>query len=621
MSSENKPVMPPERIEETETEEEIRREEAAKGKGERAFEVFCAAIFLGMIGLVFFNAFLRYVFRSSFAPSEEWARFLFIYITFIGGIEAFYRHKHIAVDMFVNMISGASRKAVDIVASLFMLAALVLLLFGGISVVLQTLDTYSVATDVNMAFINGTLPVMAFAAIIIHLRDIVRLIPPASSTPRPKRNRGENMELVVFLVSLFGFLALGIPIAIVLVLCSMVLMYYGGMWDSMFVMIIPQSMLDGANNYPLMAIPFFVFAGEIMTEGGLSKRVVKLAQLIIGRVRGGLGYAAIVSSVIFAGLMGSSVGEAAALGSLLLPMMAQAGYKPGRAGGVIASGAILGPIIPPSTNFILLGATVGLSITKLFMIGLVPGLIIGLCLMVTWFFIVRIDGYKEKIEFKKGEASKIVRDAMPAFMMPVLLLGGIRFGVFTPTEGGAFACVYAIAVCTLYYRELTFKGLLAVSARAARTTSVVMLIVATATAVGWFITSAQIPMQVAELFQPLVDSPILLLLSINVFLFLAGMVMDLTPNVLIFAPVFYPLIQQAGIDPYFFGLLFILNLGIGVITPPVGTVLYVVCGIGNIKIGNLVRNMAPFLIVEMLVLFLLLFFPSLSIEPMKFLMK
>ena len=197
MSSENKPVMPPERIEETETEEEIRREEAAKGKGERAFEVFCAAIFLGMNGLVFFNAFLRYVFRSSFAPSEEWARFLFIYITFIGGIEAFYRHKHIAVDMFVNMISGASRKAVDIVASLFMLAALVLLLFGGISVVLQTLDTYSVATDVNMAFINGTLPVMAFAAIIIHLRDIVRPMrgrrgPPPPPPRRRVQHRAQN---------------------------------------------------------------------------------------------------------------------------------------------------------------------------------------------------------------------------------------------------------------------------------------------------------------------------------------------------------------------------------------------------------------------------------------------
>lgn len=426
------------------------------------------------------------------------------------------------------------------------------------------------------------------------------------------------MELVIFLISLFGLLALGIPIAIVLVLCSMALMYYSGMWDTM---IIPQAMLDGANNYPLMAIPFFVFAGEIMTEGGLSKRVVQLAQLLIGRVRGGLGYAAIVASVIFAGLMGSSVGEAAALGGLLLPMMAQVGYNPGRAGGVIASGAILGPIIPPSTNFILLGATVGLSITKLFMIGLVPGLLIGLALMVTWFFIVRIDGYNEKITFTKEEARKIILDATPAFMMPVLLLGGIRFGIFTPTEGGAFACVYAIAVCTLYYRELSFKGLLEVSARAARTTSVVMLIVATATAVGWFITLAQIPAQVASVFKPLVDSPFLLLIAINVFLFAAGMVMDLTPNILIFAPVFYPLIEQAGIDPYYFGLLFVLNLGIGVITPPVGTVLYVVCGIGNIKISTLVAKMAPFLIVEVIMLFLLLFFPSLSIVPMNFLME
>ena len=424
------------------------------------------------------------------------------------------------------------------------------------------------------------------------------------------------MELLIFLVTLFGLLAIGIPIAVVLVLSSMALMYHSGMWDTM---IIPQAMLDGANNYPLMAIPFFVFAGEIMTEGGLSRRVVQLAQLIIGRVRGGLGYAAVVSSVIFAGLMGSSVGEAAALGSLLLPMMAEVGYNKGRAGGIIAAGAILGPIIPPSTNFILLGATVGLSITKLFMIGLVPGLIIGISLMVVWFFIVRVDGYNEKITFTREETIRIIKDATPAFMMPVLLLGGIRFGVFTPTEGGAFACVYAIAICTLYYRELSLQGLLAVSARAARTTAVVMLIVATATAVGWFITLAQIPAQVSALFKPLVDTPTLLLLAINIFLFAAGMVMDLTPNILIFAPVFYPLIEQAGINPYFFGLLMVLNLGIGVITPPVGTVLYVICGVGEIKIGHLVAKMAPFLIIEIIMLFMLLFFPSLSIVPMNFL--
>ncbi len=426
------------------------------------------------------------------------------------------------------------------------------------------------------------------------------------------------MELFIFLGSLFFFMLIGVPLAIVLVLCSIVLMWHSGMWDAM---IIPGSMLDGANNYPLMAIPFFVFAGEIMAEGGLSKRVVQLAQLMIGRVRGGLGYAAIIASIIFAGLMGSSVGEAAALGGLLLPMMKEVGYHPGRAGAVIASGAILGPIIPPSTNFILLGATVsGLSITKLFMIGLVPGILIGLALMVVWFFVVRKDGYNETIRFTKKEAIKILIDSTPAFMMPVLLLGGIRFGIFTPTEGGAFAAIYAILVCVLYYRELSLRDLLRVSARAARTTSVVMLIVATATAVGWFITIAQIPNQMTALFSPLIDSPILLLLCINLFLFLIGMVMDLTPNILIFAPVFYPLIQQAGIDPYYFGLLFVLNLGIGVITPPVGTVLYVVCGIGNIKITDLIVKLVPFIAVETIMLLLLLFFPKLSLVPMNWLM-
>ena len=426
------------------------------------------------------------------------------------------------------------------------------------------------------------------------------------------------MELFIFLGSLFFFMLLGIPLALVLVLCAIVLMWHSGMWDAM---IIPGSMLDGANNYPLMAIPFFVFAGEIMAAGGLSKRVVQLAQLMIGRVRGGLGYAAIIASIIFAGLMGSSVGEAAALGGLLLPMMKEVGYHPGRAGAVIASGAILGPIIPPSTNFILLGATVsGLSITKLFMIGLVPGILIGLALMVVWFFVVRKDGYNETISFTKQEAIRILIDSTPAFMMPVLLLGGIRFGIFTPTEGGAFAAIYAILVCVLYYRELSFRELLRVSARAARTTSVVMIIVATATAVGWFITIAQIPNQMTAIFSPLIDSPILLLICINIFLFLIGMVMDLTPNILIFAPVFYPLIQQAGIDPYYFGLLFVLNLGIGVITPPVGTVLYVVCGIGNIKFSDLVIKLIPFVAVETIMLFLLLFFPKLSLIPLHWLM-
>ena len=425
------------------------------------------------------------------------------------------------------------------------------------------------------------------------------------------------MELIIFLGSLFVFLFMGIPIALVMVLSAICLMVYSGFWDFM---IIPQAMVDGVNNYPLMAIPFFVFAGEIMAKGGLSKRVVLLAQLIIGRVKGGLGYATIVASVIFAGLMGSSVGEAAALMGILYPMMQQAGYDKGRAGGIISAGAILGPIIPPSANFILLGATMELSITKLFMIGLVPGLLIGFFLLVMWFFVVRIDGYTETIKFTRAEAINILKEAMPAFLLPILLLGGIRGGVFTPTEGGAFACVYAIIVCCFYYRELSLRDLMRVSTTAARTTAVVMFIVGAATAVGWFITSAQIPLQMAAFFEPLVPHPTMLLIAIMIFLFAAGMVMDLTPNILLFAPVFFPLTAMAGIDPYFFGLLFVLNVGIGVITPPVGTVLFVVCGSAGITMGHLVRKMAPFLIMEIAVLFLLLLFPSLSLVPLKYLM-
>ena len=425
------------------------------------------------------------------------------------------------------------------------------------------------------------------------------------------------MELVIFLGSLFFFLFLNIPIALVMVLSAIVLMLYSGDGDFM---IIPQAMVDGVNNYPLMAIPFFVFAGEIMAKGGLSKRVIRLAQLMIGRVKGGLGYATIIASIIFAGLMGSSVGEAAALMGILYPMMKDAGYNPGRAGGIISSGAILGPIIPPSANFILLGATMELSITKLFMIGLVPGLIIGFFLLIMWFFIVRVDGYTETITFTREEAVSILKEATPAFMLPVLLLGGIRFGVFTPTEGGAFAAVYAIVVTVFYYRELSLRNLLRVSATAARSTAVVMLIVGAATAVGWFITAAQIPDQMKAFFEPLVPTPTLLLIAILIFLFAAVLVMDLTPNILLFAPVFYPLTTAAGIDPYFFGLLFVLNVGIGVITPPVGTVLFVVCGSAGISMGHLVRKMAPFLLMEVAVLFLLLFFPKLSLVPLKWLM-
>lgn len=300
--------------------------------------------------------------------------------------------------------------------------------------------------------------------------------------------------------------------------------------------------------------------------------------------------------------------------------MQSSGYKVERAAGFICAGSVIAPIIPPSIPMIVLGTTVSISITRLFMAGIVPGLMLGIALMIVWKFIVKIDGYTDVVTFSREEAKQIVKDSLPALFMPVLIVGGIRLGIFTPTEAGAFAVVYALIVCTLVYKELNLSKIVDICINSAKSTSLVMFIVASASAVGWFITIAQIPNQVASLLGGLIDKPVALLLVINVFLFLIGMVMDLTPNILIFAPVLFPVIIQAGIDPYFFALVMILNLCIGLVTPPVGTVLYVGCSVAKISFAKLVKGILPFIIVELVILLICIIFPQLVIVPVKFIM-
>lgn len=425
------------------------------------------------------------------------------------------------------------------------------------------------------------------------------------------------MELAVFLICLFGFMSLGIPIAIVLTICAFVLMLVAGGFN---LLSIAQAIVAGINSFPLMAIPFFMLAGEIMSQGGLSARIVRFANLIVGRVRGGLGYAAILASIIFAGLSGSAVADAAALGSILIPMMKEKGYNLDKSTALICAGAVIAPIIPPSIPMIVLGTSTNLSVTRLFMSGIIPGIILGIILMVMWYFIVKKDGYDDNVIYSKEERKAILKDSAPALMMPILIVGGIRFGIVTPTEAGALAVVYALVVCKFIYNELDSTKFGDIFAAAAKSTSIVMLIVGTANAVGFYITSAQVPAQMASLLEPLVDTPMLLILVLNGILFVLGMVMDLTPNILIFSPVFFPVIQKAGIDPYFFALIMCLNLCIGLITPPVGTVLYVGCSVGKIDIIKLSKAIIPFIIVEVIVLLLCTFFPSLVMVPLDFIM-
>jgi tripartite ATP-independent transporter DctM subunit len=420
------------------------------------------------------------------------------------------------------------------------------------------------------------------------------------------------MTVAVFLFSLLGAMAIGMPIAFALLICGVALMFHLNMMDSQ---IIAQNLINGADSFPLMAVPFFMLAGEIMNTGGLSKRIVNVALAIVGHVRGGLGYVAILASCILAALSGSAAADAAALAALLFPMMVKAGHDPARSAGLIAAGGIIGPIIPPSIGFIIFGVAAGLSISKLFLAGIVPGLMIGVGLAVAWWFESRKETLATPPHASMKDVIKTIADGAWALALPGIIIFGLKFGIFTPTEAGVVCAVYALIVAVFIYRELKWSELYGVFAAAAQTTAVVMFLVAAALVSAWLITIAEIPGQVTELLRPFMGNPIVLMIAIQVLVVVVGTALDMTPTILILTPVLMPIVKEAGIDPIYFGVLFIINNSIGLITPPVGTVLNVVCGVAKVKMDDIIKGVWPFLVAELIVLALMILFPALVIVP------
>ncbi|PGH55731.1 L-dehydroascorbate transporter large permease subunit [Azospirillum palustre] len=420
------------------------------------------------------------------------------------------------------------------------------------------------------------------------------------------------MTVTVFLGSLLGAMAIGTPIAFALLLCGVALMFHMDLFDAQ---IVAQNVVNGADSFPLVAVPFFMLAGEVMNAGGLSRRIVAVAMALVGHIRGGLGYVAILASCILASLSGSAVADAAALSALLVPMMVRAGHDKARSCGLIAAGGIIAPIIPPSIGFILFGVAANVSITKLFLAGIFPGLMLGLGLVAAWWLVVRTEDLAPPPRATKGEVAVAVKDGFWALMLPGIIIFGLKFGIFTPTEAAVVAAVYALFVAVVVYRELKPSQLFELFASAATTTAVVMFLVAAAMVSAWMITIANLPAQVADMLEPFMGSPTLLMAAIMVLVVIVGTAMDMTPTILILTPVLMPVIKQAGIDPVYFGVLFIINNAIGLITPPVGTVLNVVAGVAKLNMGSLMRGVWPFLLAQLLVLALLVLFPSLVMVP------
>ena len=422
------------------------------------------------------------------------------------------------------------------------------------------------------------------------------------------------MTVTIFLSVLLGFMAFGMPIAFALLLSAIGLMFYLDFFD---VQILAQNMLAGADNFSLMAVPLFMLAGEAMNAGGMSRRMVALASTLVGHIHGGLGYVAIMASVLLAALSGSAVADSAALAAMLVPMLRDRGYDMKQSCGLIAAGGIIAPIIPPSISFIIFGVATNMSITKLFMAGIVPGLLMGITLVLVWTFVARRStSFKPFPKEPWPVRLKALRESGWALVLPVIIIGGLRFGIFTPTEAAAVAAVYALFVGMVVYREIKPRDLMKLLVNAATTTSVVMFLVAAALVTSYMITLADLPKELIAMLGPLIDSPMLLMFVLVILLTLVGTAMDLTPTILILAPVLMPVIKEAGIDPTYFGVIFIMVGCAGLLTPPVGTVLNVVCGVARIRMEDMIKGVWPYVAAYTLLIILLVIFPQIVTVPM-----
>ncbi|MCK4207239.1 TRAP transporter large permease subunit [Brucella pituitosa] len=422
--------------------------------------------------------------------------------------------------------------------------------------------------------------------------------------------------LIVFIVVLIAALLIGTPIAFGLILSGIAMMWWLGMLDWQ---LIALQMTNGADSFPLLAIPFFLLAGEAMNAGGLSRRLVNFGLTLVGHLRGGLGYVAIVTALLLASLSGSAIADTAVLAGMLIPIMRDAGYNLGRSAGLISAGGIIAPVLPPSIGYIVFGVAGGVSITRLFMAGIVPGLLMALSLVVAWWILSRKESTAVLPRSSWKDVGKAAIDAGFAFMLPVTIIGGLKAGIFTPTEAGVVACVYALFIGCFVYREISFAKLYECFVAAVLTTSAVMLLVAAASITAYMIAIANIPSEIVGWLGPLRESPLLLMAVMLLLLIVIGTALDFIPTILIMTPVLLPIAKQAGIDPVYFGVMFIMTAAISLITPPVGAVLNVACAVAKVRYMDVVRGAVPFILAQFAVLVLLWLFPQIVIVPARWL--
>ncbi len=417
---------------------------------------------------------------------------------------------------------------------------------------------------------------------------------------------------LTLLLLVFAFcVVIGVPVAFALGISAVGAFFVEGLPQ----MVAFQRIVSGINVFSLMAIPFFIFAGELMFHGGIAIRLVRLASAAVGSVRGGLGIVNVFSSMLFGGISGSAVADISALGSILIPVMKEKGYDDDFAVNVTVTSSIAGIMIPPSHNMILYAVAAGgtVSISKLFLAGVVPGILMCVCLAAVSYMVAVKRGYKAEV-FPGVRALAInFIMALPGLFTAVIIVGGVLSGIFTVTESGAFGTIYAFIVTIVVYRSLTVSNFIIAVRNSVRTTAMVMVLIACAGAFGYMLTYFQVPTMMTSFMLGISEDPVAILLMINLMLLCLGMIMDMAALILICTPIFLPLAVSIGVDPIQFGMILMMNLGLGLCTPPVGACLFVGCAVGNVPIEKAVKTIWPFYLAILLALMLITFVPAFSL--------
>jgi len=416
-----------------------------------------------------------------------------------------------------------------------------------------------------------------------------------------------NLAIGLSLIILFG---LGVPIAVSILLASIIGIEF---FSRLPLLMVPQQMFVGIDSFPLMAIPFFILAGNLMAAGGISQRLVDLAKSIVGGLQGGLAMTCVLTSMMFAAVSGSSVATTFAIGSILIPTMVKHDYPRPLAASIQASSAELGVLIPPSIPLILYGVSTDTSIGRLFIAGIGPGLLIGGSLLLFLYLFCKVRGYGLRDREERHDFTTAFRRAWAAMLMPVVVIGGIYGGVFTPTEASAVAVVYALIVGGLVYRELGFDDLWPIFKQSVISTTTIMLIIAAATLFSFLISRSGLPSDVAAWVTQAFDSPVAFLLAVNLMLLVVGMFIETSAAILVLAPIFTPIAVQYGIDPVHFGLIVVVNLALGMFTPPLGVNLFAACAVAKLSIDQLIPWLLRFVLVVLACLMAITYLPWISL--------